>query len=70
MYKVIYNPREIFQKPDPSGKSMVSSISFEFKDEGWTFTKDQLTVPLVEVGPTLKGLKNIISPPSRHLFLI
>jgi len=32
--KVIYNPREIFQKLDPSGKSMVSSISFEFKDEG------------------------------------
>ena len=31
--------------------------SFEFKDEGGTFTKDQLTVPLVEVGPTLKGLK-------------
>ena len=28
--------------------------SFEFKDEGGTFTKDQLTVPLVEVGPTLK----------------
>ena len=34
LYKVIYNPREIFQKPDPSGKSMVSSISFDFKDEG------------------------------------
>ena len=34
LYKVIYNPREIFQKPDPSGKSIVSSISFDFKDEG------------------------------------
>ena len=34
LYKVIYNPRKIFQKPDPSGKSMVSSISFDFKDEG------------------------------------
>ena len=33
-YKVIYNPREIFQKPDPSGKSIVTSISFDFKDEG------------------------------------
>ena len=31
--------------------------SFEFKDEGGKYTKDQLTVPLVEVGPTLKGLK-------------
>ena len=34
LHKVIYNPREIFQKPDPSGKSMVTSISFDFKDEG------------------------------------
>ena len=34
LYKVDYNPREIFQKPDPSGKSIVSSISFDFKDEG------------------------------------
>ena len=34
LYKVIYNPREIFQKPDPSGKSIVTSISFVFKDEG------------------------------------
>ena len=34
LYKVIYNPREIFQKPDPSGKSIVTSISFDFKDEG------------------------------------
>ena len=34
LYKVIYNPREIFQKPDPSGKSIVASISFDFKDEG------------------------------------
>ena len=34
LYNVIYNPREIFQKPDPSGKSIVTSISFDFKDEG------------------------------------
>ena len=34
LYKVVYNPRKIFQKPDPSGKSIVTSISFDFKDEG------------------------------------
>ena len=34
LYKVIYNLREIFQKPNPSGKSIVTSISFNFKDEG------------------------------------
>jgi len=34
LYKVIYNPREIFQKPDPFGKSILTSISFDFKDEG------------------------------------
>ena len=34
LYKVVYNPREIFQKSDPSGKSIVASISFDFKDEG------------------------------------
>ena len=34
LYKVVYNLREIFQKPDPSGKSIVTSISFDFKDEG------------------------------------
>ena len=34
LYKVIYNPREIFQKPNPSGKSIVTNISFDFKDEG------------------------------------
>jgi len=33
LYKVVYNPREIFQKPDPSGKSIMTSISFDFKDE-------------------------------------
>tara|TARA_B100001750_G_scaffold219670_1_gene206725 strand:- start:164 stop:790 length:627 start_codon:yes stop_codon:yes gene_type:complete len=32
--KVAYNPRKIFQKPNPSGKSIVTSISFDFKDEG------------------------------------
>jgi len=34
LHKVIYNPREIFQKPDPFGKSILISISFDFKDEG------------------------------------
>ena len=34
LYKVIYNPRKIFQEPNPSGKSIATSISFDFKDEG------------------------------------
>ena len=34
LYNVVYNPRKIFQKPDPFGKSIVTSISFDFKDEG------------------------------------
>tara|TARA_B100001123_G_scaffold22621_1_gene24651 strand:+ start:132 stop:758 length:627 start_codon:yes stop_codon:yes gene_type:complete len=34
LYKIVYNPREVFQKPDPSGKSILTSISFDFKDEG------------------------------------
>ena len=34
LYNVLYNPRKIFQKPDSSGKSIVTSISFNFKDEG------------------------------------
>ena len=34
LYKVLYNPRKIFQEPNPSGKSMVTSISFNFKNEG------------------------------------
>ncbi len=33
-FKVDYNPRKIFQEPDPSGKSNVISVSFDFKDEG------------------------------------
>ena len=32
LYKVVYNLREIFQKPNPFGKSIVTSISFNFKD--------------------------------------
>ena len=31
--------------------------SFEFEDEGGTYIKDQITVRLVDLGPTLKGLK-------------
>ena len=34
LYKVVYNPRKIFQEPNSSGKSTVTSISFDFKDEG------------------------------------
>ena len=34
LYKVVYNLRKIFQEPNPSGKSTVTSISFDFKDEG------------------------------------
>ena len=34
LYKVVYNPRKIFQKPNPSGKSIVTSISFDFEEEG------------------------------------
>jgi len=34
LYKVVYNPRKIFQEPNPSGKSMVTSILFDFKNEG------------------------------------
>ena len=34
LYKVVYNPRKIFQEPNSSGKSTASSISFDFKDEG------------------------------------
>ena len=34
LYKVAYNPRKIFQESNPSGKSIATSISFDFKDEG------------------------------------
>ena len=33
-YKVAYNPRKIYQVADLSGKSIVTSISFNFLDEG------------------------------------
>ena len=33
-YKIVYNPRNIFQVADSSGKSNVTSISFDFIDEG------------------------------------
>ena len=33
-YKITYNPRNIFQVADLSGKSTVTSISFNFLDEG------------------------------------
>ena len=33
-YKIAYNPRKIFQVVDLSGKSIVTSISFNFLDEG------------------------------------
>ena len=34
LFRVAYNPRKIFQEPNPSGKSTATSISFDFKDEG------------------------------------
>ncbi len=34
LYKVVYNPRKIFQEPNSYGKSTATSISFDFKDEG------------------------------------
>ena len=34
LFRVDYNPRKIFQEPNPSGKSNASSIFFDFKDEG------------------------------------
>jgi len=34
LYKIVYNPRKIFQEPNPAGKSTATSISFDFKDEG------------------------------------
>ena len=33
------------------------SPSFKFTDEGGEYTKDQLTIRLGNLGPTLKGLK-------------
>ena len=34
LYKVAYNPREVFQKASQSGKSTATSISFDFKNKG------------------------------------
>ncbi|OUW64282.1 MAG: hypothetical protein CBD61_00040 [Pelagibacteraceae bacterium TMED201] len=34
LYKLAYNPRKVFQEPNPSGKSLATSISFDFKDGG------------------------------------
>ena len=34
LFRVDYNPRKIFQEPSQSGKSIVTSISFDFKDGG------------------------------------
>ena len=34
LYKIVYNPRKIFQEPNLTGKSTATSISFDFKDEG------------------------------------
>jgi len=34
LYKVIYNPRKVFQEKSQSGKSILTSISFDFKDGG------------------------------------
>ena len=37
LYKVVYNPRKVFQELSLSGKSTVTSISFDFKDGGIIF---------------------------------
>ncbi len=34
IYKVDYNSRKVFQEPSKSGKSIVTNISFDFKDKG------------------------------------
>ena len=34
LFRVDYNPRKIFQEPSQSGKSVATSISFDFKDGG------------------------------------
>jgi hypothetical protein len=34
LYKIVYNPRKIFHSPDSSGKSTVTSISFNLQGEG------------------------------------
>ena len=34
LYKVAYNPREVFQKASQSGKSTATSILFDFKNKG------------------------------------
>ena len=34
LFRVDYNPRTIFQEPSQSGKSIVTNISFDFKDGG------------------------------------
>ena len=34
LHKVVYNPRKIFQETNPSGKSTVTSILFDFKNKG------------------------------------
>ena len=34
LFRVDYNPRKIFQEPSQSGKSIATSISFDFKDGG------------------------------------
>ena len=32
--KVVYDPRKVFQESSQTGKSTVTSISFDFKDKG------------------------------------
>ena len=34
MYNIVYDPSKIFQEPNSTGKSMATSILFNFKDEG------------------------------------
>tara|TARA_B100001996_G_scaffold10460_1_gene8845 strand:+ start:444 stop:1070 length:627 start_codon:yes stop_codon:yes gene_type:complete len=34
IYNIVYDPSKIFQEPNSTGKSMATSILFNFKDEG------------------------------------
>ena len=34
MYNIVYDPSKIFQEPNSTGKSMATSVLFNFKDEG------------------------------------
>jgi len=68
-YKIAYNPRKIFQVADLSGKSTVTSISFNFLDEGeiiltaWCFSSNQIVqycLPSIFIYNSLKFFHIIV----------